>query len=48
MEDALKKLQIFQEQDDYVVRRINEFNTTSERRYSKGLIDALQEYITLS
>lgn len=48
MDDTMKKLQIFKEQDDYVIRRINEFGTTFERRYSKaGLIEAIQQYKTL-
>lgn len=42
---AEKRLEIYKENEDYVIERINEFNHASKKRYSKaGLIEALENY----
>lgn len=44
----MRVLQIFQEQEDYVIRRINEFGAVFESRYSKaGLIETIEYYKAL-
>lgn len=42
-----KKMEVYKENEDYIIERTNEFNHAFKKRYSKaGFIEALQHYKT--